>query len=81
MLAISKPQQLNPHSLQQLPEPPDAPESRYSPAGLVAVAGVEVGLVGAGVDADAGADAGAAVVADALEVVGDAAVTPSQETR
>lgn len=62
MLAISKPQRLTLHSLQQLPEPPNAPESRYYPVDLVAVAGVEAGL--------------AAAVEDAVEVVGGAVATP-----
>lgn len=73
MLAINRPQRLTLHSLQQLPEPPSAPESRYYPVGLVAVAGV-----GAGLDAAAAA----AAVEDVVEVVGGGAVaTPSQETR
>ena len=70
MLAINRPQRLILHSLQQLPEPPGAPESRYCPVDLVAVAGVEGGL-----------DV-AAAVEDVVEVVGGGAVaTPSQETR
>lgn len=68
MLAINRPQRLTLHSLQQLPEPPGAPESRYCRVDLVAVAGVGAGL--------------AAAVGDVVEVVGGGAVaTPSQETR
>lgn len=66
-LAINRPQRLSPHSLQQLPKPRDAPESRCSPVDLVAVAGVGAGL--------------AAAVVGAVEVVGGAVAILSRETR